>query len=123
MIAGAAVVPAVAVEEAAVSAGTIVFEIAAAGEKRAEDWPGRVLGTSHVARLAASVAAGLATRITTTGTAIWSNGSAAGRRERDQREHDKRAFHRFPPNDLASPAAVRRELRRAARSLDVVSAA
>jgi hypothetical protein len=49
--------------------------------------------------------------------------SATGQREHGQREHDKRAFHLFPPNDPVWPQAHEKRTRRAAGSIRLISAA
>jgi hypothetical protein len=100
MVARPAVVPAVALEAAAILTPAAVFDVAAAANRRiAADH-----GPLGMTRFATRVSAGVAT----TGPSMRSNRSAAGRREQRQREHGKRAFHLSPLRTWLHLAAGRK---------------
>jgi hypothetical protein len=121
VIAGTAIGPVIAVEAAAVTAGTGRFEISTAGVAAVRtafrtDRLRGVLHPRHVARLTALLrarfGAGLtacrSTRFPTSATTLKWHGSAAGARDNGQREHDKRAFH-LSPLRTTFAAALREE--------------
>jgi hypothetical protein len=94
---------AAAANHAAAFAAALIAALTAATHR-----PRRHLRSLHVTRHVAAVAARIATFIATGAAACIAaaivihrtNRSAAGARDERQQEHDKRAFHDFPPKDL-----------------------
>jgi hypothetical protein len=144
-VTGSAIVSTVAVEQAA-SAGeaalthaacgclTTLLEAASAATRSAAASTAISLGAA-VTRLAAGGAVRNFTAVLTatciaaawvaTAVTLRTDRSAAGGREHREREHDKRAFHDFPPKRPGSVAGRREEsgAARAVRSIQLVSAA